>query len=64
MDPSWTETPEEREQDGETCGNKKMIVRFNRNGAQMADGEYIDLRFDGNHIKYEEAHQHVNLLPY
>lgn len=57
-------TPEEREQDGETCGNKKMIVRFNRNGAQMADGEYIDLRFDGNHIKYEEAHQHVNLLPY
>ena len=48
-------TPEEIEQDGPECGNKKMIVTVNRNGGQMAPGEYIDLVFDGDHILYEEA---------
>lgn len=57
-------TPEEVNADGEECGNKKLIVRFNRNGAQMADGEYIDMWFDGNRINYEEARQHTAIMPY
>ena len=43
-------TPEEIEADGAECGNKKLRVTVNRNGMQMAQGEYIDLLFDGNHI--------------
>lgn len=57
-------TPEEIEADGEECGNKKLRVVFNRNGMQMASGEYIDLRFDGNHILYEEAKQHIPQTPF
>ena len=58
-------TPEEIEEDGEECGNKKMIVTVNRNGAQMAPGEYIDLYFDGNRILYEQApKQHVPTVPF
>lgn len=58
-------TPEEIDADGVDCGNKKLRVTFNRNGAQMAPGEYIDLRFDGNHILYEEAQrQHIPETPY
>lgn len=57
-------TQEEIEADGVECGNKKLRVTFNRNGAQMADGEYIDLRFDGNHISYEQAKQHIPQQPY
>lgn len=56
--------PDEIEADGEECGNKKMIVTVNRNGAQHANGEYIDLEFDGNHISYEEAKQHIPQTPY
>lgn len=57
-------TPEEIEADGEECGNKKLIVRFNRNGAQMCDGEYIDMKFDGDRVSYEEAKQHIPTTPY
>jgi len=58
-------TPEEIEQDGEDCGNKKMTVVVNRNGMQHADGEYIDMYFDGNHILYEQAKkQHIPDIPY
>lgn len=57
-------TPEEIQADGEECGNKKLRVILNRNGAQHASGEYIDLKFDGNHILYEEAKQHVPQTPY
>lgn len=57
-------TPEEVEADGAECGNKKLRVILNRNGAQMAPGEYIDLFFDGNHVLYEEAKQHIPQLPY
>lgn len=59
-----SKTPEEVEADGVDCGNKKLIVRFNRNGEQMADGEYIDMVFDGNVISYEEAKQHRSVAPY
>lgn len=57
-------TPEEVEADGAECGNKKLRVILNRNGMQHATGEYIDLRFDGNHISYEEAKQHIPETPY
>ena len=57
-------TPEEIEADGAECGNKKMVVTVNRNGAQMAAGEYIDLMFDGDHISYKQAKQHVPQTPY
>lgn len=57
-------TPEEIEMDGPECGNKKLKVILNRNGMQMAPGEYIDLRFDGNKILYEEAKQHIPQSPY
>lgn len=55
----------EIETDGEECGNKKLIVRFNRNGPQMGNGEYLDMVFDGNRIMYEEApKQHMPQSPY
>ena len=57
-------TPEEKEVDGEECGNKKLRVTVNRNGMQMAQGEYIDLMFDGNHILYEQAKQHIPQTPF
>lgn len=57
-------TPEEVEADGVECGNKKLRVVLNRNGAQMAPGEFIDLYFDGNHILYQEAKQHIPQNPY
>lgn len=57
-------TPEEMEADGQECGNKKLRVVYNRNGAQMSSEEYIDLRFDGNHILYEQAQQHIPQTPF
>ncbi len=57
-------TPEEMEADGTECGNKKLRVTVNRNGMQMAQDEYIDLWFDGNHIRYEQAKQHIPSTPY
>lgn len=57
-------SPEEIESDGEECGNKKLVVKFNRNGPQHADDEYIDMRFDGDVISYEEAKQHIPVTPY
>lgn len=57
-------TPEEVEMDGVECGNKKLRVILNRNGMQMAQGEYIDLFFDGNHVLYTEAQQHIPQSPF
>lgn len=57
-------TPEEVEADGAECGNKKLRVSVNRNGMQMAQDEYIDLMFDGNHISYEQAKQHIPQSPF
>ncbi len=57
-------TPEEMETDGPACGNKKLFVRFNRNGAQHAEGEYIDVNFQGNKILYEQAEQHAQVSPF
>ena len=57
-------TPEEIEADGPECGNKKLRIVLNRNGAQMGPDEYIDLSFNVNLIRYEEAKQHVVQEPY
>lgn len=57
-------TTDEVERDGIECGNKKMRVVLNRNGAQHAPDEYIDLMFQGNYISYEEAKQHIPDIPY
>lgn len=58
-------TPEEIEQDGEECGNKKMIVTVNRNGMQHAPDEYIDVVFRGDNISYEQApKQHIPEIPF
>lgn len=56
--------PEEIQVDGEECGNKKLFVALNRNGMQMTQDEYIDLKFDGNRILFEQAKQHVPIMPY
>ena len=57
-------TAEEVATDGPECGNKKLVVRFNRNGAQMSDGEYIDMMFSGDVVSYEEAKQHTPVSPF
>lgn len=57
-------TPDEIETDGVECGNKKLRICLNRNGAQMSPDEYIDLKFNGNIISYEEAKQHIPITPY
>ena len=57
-------TKDEIQVDGVECGNKKMVVTMNRNGMQHAEGEYIDLIFDGNHISYKQAKQHIPQTPY
>lgn len=57
-------TPEEIEADGIECGNKKLRICLNRNGAQMSPDQYIDLQFNGNIISYEEAKQHIPVTPY
>lgn len=57
-------TPDEIEADGVECGNKKLSVILNRNGMQMAQGEYIDLQFNGNIIQYEQARQHIPQTPF
>ncbi len=60
-----SKTPEEIEADGPRCGNKKLRVVYNRNGAQMvAPDEYIDLRFNGNLVRYEEAEAHAVVAPF
>ncbi len=57
-------TPEEISRDGTECGNKKLRVVLNRNGMQHTSDSFIDLFFDGNHILYQEAKQHVPIVPY
>lgn len=57
-------TQDEIEADGIECGNKKLKVTVNRNGPQMSNNQYIDLLFDGDHIMYSEAKQHIPCDPY
>lgn len=47
------------------CGVKKMRVRFNRNGSQMSEEEWIDMDFDGSTCTYTQAKsQHGTLDPF
>lgn len=57
-------TLEEIETDG-TGATKKLRILFNRNGAQMSDGEWIDMCFDGSVCRYwESPKQHAEITPY
>ena len=58
-------TAEDVARDGTCCGNKKLRVVFNRNGAQMTENEYIDVKFDGSHVSYVQAEcQHETEEPF
>ena len=57
-------TPEEIQADGPDCGNTKLRVGINRNGRQQSDSEYIDLNFTGNLIRYDQARQHADSVPF
>lgn len=58
-------TPQEIAEDGIDCGNAKMNIQFNRNGAQMQPEEYISLQFDGDVITYKSPkRQHEKKAPY
>lgn len=58
-------TPEEIDEDGAGSGNKKLVVKYNRNGAQMIQGEWINLQFKGDSCCFEEAEvKHIPQLPY
>jgi replicative DNA helicase len=52
-------TPEEYSADGNDCGNYKLSIKLNRLGEQMMDGDYIDMAFDGNRMRIEQAKQHT-----
>lgn len=55
----WSDkTAEEYISDGEACGNYKITIKLNRLGEQMLDGDYIDMAFDGNKMRIEQAKQH------
>ena len=50
---------------GNDCGNFKLIVDKNRNGEQMLDGEWIDVMFDGNRMRIKQApKQHKTPNPF
>lgn len=49
---------EEVQKDGLACGNYCAKIDLNRNGRQMSDDEYIDIMFDGDRMRIEEAQQH------
>ena len=57
-------TSEEYLSDGEDCGNFKLMIKLNRLGEQMADDEYIDMKFDGNRMRIEQAQQHKSNSPF
>lgn len=60
----FDKTPEEVMNDGTECGNKKMIIAYNRNGMQHAYGEYISVNFEGNVVAFENCKQAIPVTPY
>jgi len=55
----WREkTQDELKQDGIECGNFCCEIGKNRNGMSTSEGDYIDIRFDGNKMLITEATQH------
>ena len=58
-------TSDEMRDNGNDCGNFKLIVDKNRNGEQMLDGEWIDVMFDGNRMRIKQApKQHKTPNPF
>lgn len=58
-------TAEEYLRDGAECGNYKLIIKLNRLGEQMTEDEYIDMMFDGNRMRIEQAkQQHKQAKPF
>lgn len=49
---------------GPEFGNMTLNVRANRNGAIMADDDYISLTLDGNRCRFFESKQPVHEAPY
>lgn len=63
----WLHLKEKQEvvSDTSECGNAKLTVLYNRNGAQMQKDDYIDLQFDGDIITYRSpTKQHIKTDPY
>lgn len=55
----WKEkTADEIKTDGLSCGNYKIEITKNRNGAVTDEGEYIDISFKGDYMKITEAETH------
>lgn len=50
-----TKTAEEKQADGEACGDYCMEVKFNRNGIVTDDGEYLDFVFKGPILTIDEC---------
>lgn len=58
-------TSEEIGNDGKECGNFKIVVGKNRNGSRMMDDQWIDVVFDGNRMRIQQApKQHVPSSPF
>lgn len=52
----WSKkTPEELKADGKACGTHKFFIDYNRLGKQMFEHEYINMLFDGDICKIEQA---------
>ena len=49
-------SPEELAEDGPNAGNRKLIPIVARHGPGMNDGNYINLKLDGNICKIKELH--------
>ena len=47
--------PEDIFRDGNSCGNTRLRVVFNRNGEQHNSNEWIDIQYDGNTLNYHQA---------
>lgn len=55
----WKEkSAEEIRQDGLDCGNYKVEIGKNRNGAVTEEGDYIDILFKGDYMSVQEADNH------
>lgn len=48
-------TAEEMARDGLDCGNFAATIDLNRNGEMMDEEDYIDMQFDGNRMRIEQA---------
>ena len=53
-------TAEEIARDGLACGNFAATIDLNRNGEMMDEDNYIDMQFDGNFMRIEQASKQHN----